>query len=109
MTDMEHFDAVDGDVSVDAEAPESDQADVSDVADHLDHLDDDDADDVMLLAEVDTALELPMWQATGEARVDAALDLLGTLDGDDVHQHAGVFTQIHEQLRGTLVDLDSTS
>lgn len=66
-------------------------------------------DDVLLLDEVDQELVLPMWEPTGEPRVDEALDLLGELDPDDVHQHAQVFDQIHQGLRATLADLDSAS
>ena len=64
-------------------------------------------DNVMLLDEVDTTLELSVWEPTGEPRVDAALELLNTLDIDDVHQHAAVFDEIHQQLRATLSDADS--
>ena len=66
-------------------------------------------DDVLLLDEVDQELVLPMWEPTGEPRVDEALDLLGELDPDDVHRHAQVFDQIHQGLRATLADLDSAS
>lgn len=67
-------------------------------------------DDVMLLDEApDEDLVLNMWEPTGEPRVDSALDLLGGLDPDDVGQHAQVFNEIHQQLRGTLTDLDAAS
>ena len=68
-----------------------------------------DEDDVLVLEEVDTELVLPVWEPTGEPRVDAALDGLTTLDPEDVHQHAAVFDDIHQQLRSTLTDLDSTA
>lgn len=60
-------------------------------------------DDVLLLEQA----ELPVWEATGEPRVDAALDLLGTIDPDDVHSHAEVFSEVHRQLRATLTHLDA--
>lgn len=65
-------------------------------------------DDVLVLEEVDTELVLPVWEPTGDAQVDAALDLLGILDPDDVHQHAAVFDEIHQGLRGRLADLDAS-
>lgn len=65
-------------------------------------------DDVLVLEEVDTELVLPVWEPTGDAQVDAALDLLGILDPDDVHQHAAVFDEILQGLRGRLADLDAS-
>ena len=67
-------------------------------------------EDVLLLeeVEVETELVLPVWEPTGDPQVDAALDLLTTLDPDDVHQHAAVFDEIHQGLRGRLSDLDAT-
>jgi hypothetical protein len=67
------------------------------------------ADEVLLLEEVEEELVLAVWEPTGEPGVDAALDLLGQLDPDDVHQHAAVFTDIHQRLRATLTDLDAPS
>ena len=66
-------------------------------------------DEVLLLDEVEDELRLPVWEPTGEPGVDAALDLLSQLDPDDVHQHAGVFDDIHQRLRATLTDLDTRS
>jgi len=66
-------------------------------------------DRVLLLDEVDVELQLAVWEPTGEPRVDAALDLLGQLDPDDVHGHAEVFDRVHQELRGTLSDLDATT
>ena len=60
-------------------------------------------EDVLLLEQA----ELPVWEATGEPRVDTALELLGSLDPDDVHGHAEVFDEIHRRLRATLTDLDA--
>jgi hypothetical protein len=64
-----------------------------------------DDDEVLLLEEADGPLVLPVWEPTGEPRVDAALDRLGELD-DDIHQHAAIFDDVHRQLRSTLTDLD---
>lgn len=66
-----------------------------------------DLDDVLLLEVVDDALVLPVWEPTGVARVDEALDELTRLDPDDVHHHAEVYDTIHQRLRGTLSDLDT--
>ncbi len=67
----------------------------------------DDIDDVLVLEVVDDALVLPVWEPTGVARVDEALDDLTRLDPDDVHHHAEVYDAIHQRLRGTLSDLDT--
>lgn len=68
-----------------------------------------DAEELVLVEEVEAELVLPVWEATGEPRVDAALDLLTTLDPDDLGGHAAVFDAVHQQLREALTDLDSTS
>jgi hypothetical protein len=67
------------------------------------------AEDVLVLEEIVESLELPVWEPTGEPRVDEALDELTRLDPDDVHQHAAVFDGIHQLLRGTLSDLDTSA
>lgn len=67
------------------------------------------SDDLVLLEEVGDELALPVWEPTGEPKVDSALDLLTSLDPDDVHGHADVFDQVHQQLRAALTDLDSPS
>lgn len=64
-------------------------------------------EDVLVLEEVDDALVLPVWEPTGEPRVDEALDELTRLEPDDVHQHAEVYAQVHERLRDVLSNLDS--
>lgn len=65
--------------------------------------------DLVLLEEVEDELVLPVWEPTGEHRVDAALDLLAAMDPDDVATHAAVFDEVHQQLRRTLTDLDAAS
>ncbi len=88
--------------------------------DHDDHVDHDDHDaseesassdmrddDLLVLEQAENLL--PVWEPTGEPRVDSALDMLAALDPDDVHQHAEVFNRVHEELRGTLADLDSSA
>jgi hypothetical protein len=65
-------------------------------------------EEVMVLDELDDPeLVLPMWEPTGEPRVDAALDSLSLLDGAEVSEHASVFTEVHSGLRQVLADLDS--
>jgi hypothetical protein len=81
-----------------------DSVDLEDIDDAGDDVAD---EDVLLLDEVDTNLVLSVWEPTGEPRVDAAQELLNTLDPDDVHQHAAVFDEIHQQLRATLSDADA--
>ena len=72
-----------------------------------DSRDESDLEDVLVLEVVDDALVLPVWEPTGVARVDEALDELTRLDPDDVHHHAEVYDTIHQRLRGTLSDLDT--
>ncbi len=64
-------------------------------------------EEVLVLDEVREALTLPVWEPTGEPRVDAALDLLTILDVDDVSGHAEVFSEVHDQLRAALTNLDA--
>ena len=66
-------------------------------------------DELVLLEEVEDELVLPVWALTGEPRVDAALDALSGLDPDDVHSHAAVFDDVHQQLRSALTDLDTAT
>jgi len=106
VDDAERFDAdavVDdavADVALDDDAIDDDELDSDDP-------DTDDPEGVMLLDEVDNSLVLSVWEPTGEPRVDSALELLNSLDFDDVHQHAAVFDEIHQRLRATLTDVDA--
>jgi hypothetical protein len=45
---------------------------------------------------------LPVWEPTGHAEVDAALERLHELTGTDVADHAAVFEQVEASLRATL-------
>lgn len=67
-----------------------------------------DLEDVLVLEEVEQELVLPVWEPTGVARVDETLDELTLLEPDDVHQHAEVYTAVHQRLRDTLSDLDTS-
>lgn len=105
QVDVVEFD----DVEADAGAPVVQVVAVSDTAAIEDDAEDDgsDLEDVLVLEVVDDALVLPVWEPTGVARVDEALDELTRLDPDDVHHHAEVYDTIHQRLRGTLSDLDT--
>ena len=67
----------------------------------------DSIDSVMVLAEHDNALVLPVWEPTGDAEVDIALEELATLDERDIHEHAEVFTSVHGRLHQRLSDLSA--
>lgn len=110
QVDVVEFDDVEADdVEADAGAPVVQVVAVSDTAAIEDDAEDDgsDLEDVLVLEVVDDALVLPVWEPTGVARVDEALDELTRLDPDDVHHHAEVYDTIHQRLRGTLSDLDT--
>lgn len=94
---------------VDARPVDEEIVERSDAApvDGVEGADDSILEDVLVLEVVDDALVLPVWEPTGVARVDAALDELTRLDPDDVHHHAEVYDAIHQRLRGTLSDLDT--
>lgn len=66
-------------------------------------------EDLLVLESVDEPWELPVWEPTGQARVDEALDGLTRIDLDDVHTHADAYAEIHRHLRDTLSDLDASS
>lgn len=69
----------------------------------------DEREDLLVLESVEETWELPVWEPTGEPRVDEALEGLTRIDMDDVHSHAAVYTDIHQNLRDTLSGLDATS
>ena len=95
--------------AVEIDAVEIDAVEIDVIEGGNEDVDGDEVEDVLLLEEVDQELVLAVWEPTGEPRVGAALDLLTTLDPDDVHQHAAVFDDIHQQLRATLTDLDTAT
>lgn len=45
---------------------------------------------------------LPVWEPTGNADVDGALDSLHALANTDVTQHVSVFEEVESALRATL-------
>ena len=68
-----------------------------------------DEEDLLVLESIDEPWELPVWEPTGQARVDEALEGLSRIDLDDVHTHADAYAEIHQQLRDTLSDLDAST
>lgn len=62
--------------------------------------------EVDLASDQEPELVLPVWEAVGEPRVDAALDLLVQLDEDRLEEHVVVFEDVHGRLRQCLADLD---
>ena len=64
-------------------------------------------DEVMVLEEVsDPELLLPVWEATGNAEVDSALELIQVLDSELIHEHAEVLGEVHGRLHGLMANLD---
>jgi hypothetical protein len=65
------------------------------------------AEELLVLDEmVDADLVLPMWEATGNSEVDSALELIQGIDLEEIHSHHGILTQVHDQLRDVMVNLD---
>ena len=71
--------------------------------------DDASIDDVLVVDEVVTPevtpspdAVLPVWEPTGNADVDGALDSLHALADTDVTQHVSVFEEVESALRATL-------
>lgn len=61
-----------------------------------------------LVEEQVVALELPMWEPTGEGRVDAALDRLHDLPELPTSEHVEVYEDVYRRLSEALSDLEST-
>lgn len=67
----------------------------------------DGVEDVMLLEEItDPELVLPVWEATGNAEVDSALELIQMLDQENIHEHAEVLGEVHGRLHNLMANLD---
>jgi hypothetical protein len=56
-------------------------------------------EETMIVAEAST---LPVWEATGEARVDAALELLIIAEELPLEEQPPVFEEMHQRLRSAL-------
>lgn len=61
--------------------------------------------ETVLLLEDAPALELPVWEPTGDAEVDAALEQLRLLDDAELADHVAVFTDVHAALHQRLSDI----
>lgn len=59
----------------------------------------------VLLLEDAPALELPVWEPTGDPEVDAALEQLRLLDDAELADHVAVFTDVHAALHQRLSDI----
>lgn len=66
-------------------------------------------EDLMVLEEAPADLVLEVWEPTGDATVDSALEDLRALDTAELGEHVEIFTSIHDQLRGRLTDLSDTA
>lgn len=62
---------------------------------------------VMLLDDA-PAMELPVWEPTGDPEVDAALEQLRLLDDAELADHVAVFTEVHAALHQRLSDIASS-
>lgn len=63
--------------------------------------------EVMVLEEIaDPELTLPVWEATGNAEIDSALELMQSLDPDSIHTHAEVLGEVHGRLHELMSQLD---
>ena len=63
----------------------------------------------LMRRDVDGELVLPVWEPTGDAAVDAALERLNELDDLDASEHVAVFESVHRQLHQRLSDLNAGS
>ena len=62
-------------------------------------------EETMILEEATIAVEettLPVWEPTGEPRVDAALELLVMAEEVPAHEQADVYADMHDRLRQAL-------
>ncbi|MSO26992.1 MAG: hypothetical protein EXQ60_02860 [Candidatus Nanopelagicales bacterium] len=66
-----------------------------------------DIDDVMVLEEVNPELALAVWEPTGDAGIDAALDELTRLEDIPAVERIAVYESVHRQLHQRLADLST--
>ncbi len=62
-----------------------------------------------LVDEEVVALELPVWEPTGEGRVDAALDRLHDVVNLPTAEHVEVYEDVYRRLGEALADLETTN
>jgi len=64
---------------------------------------------LMVLEEAPAELVLEVWEPTGDAVVDSALEGLRDLETAELGEHVEIFSSIHDQLRARLTDLSDTA
>ncbi|MDB0018609.1 hypothetical protein N9E04_00070 [bacterium] len=101
----------DGDEAVAVvEEPSVDVVDARDSVDGVDESFEDEAAEESVLVLEEASLPeavLPVWEPTGNAAVDAALEDLHALADTDVNEHAAVYEKVQASLRATLDGLVS--
>lgn len=60
-----------------------------------------------LVQEIEPELPLPVWEPTGDAAVDAALDELMRLDQMGTADHVEVYSAVHSALHRRLSELEA--
>jgi hypothetical protein len=68
-----------------------------------------DVEDLMVLEDAPVELVLEVWEPTGDAVVDAALEDLRALDTAELAEHVKIFSSVQDQLRGRLTDLGDSA
>jgi len=84
--------------------------DARDSVDGVDESSEDEAAEESVLVLEEASLPeavLPVWEPTGNAAVDAALEDLHALADTDVNEHAAVYEKVQASLRATLDGLVS--
>ena len=101
----------DGDEAVTVvEETSVDVVDARDSVDGVDESSEDQADEESVLVLEEASLPeavLPVWEPTGNAAVDAALEDLHALADTDVNEHAAVYDKVQASLRAPLDGLVS--
>ena len=101
----------DGDEAVTVvEETSVDVVDARDSVDGVDESSEDEAAEESVLVLEEASLPeavLPVWEPTGNAAVDAALEDLHALADTDVNEHAAVYEKVQASLRTTLDGLVS--
>jgi len=101
----------DGDEAVTVvEETSVDVVDARDSVDGVDESSEDEAAEESVLVLEEASLPeavLPVWEPTGNAAVDAALEDLHALADTDVNEHAAVYDKVQASLRATLDGLVS--
>lgn len=67
----------------------------------------DEAETILVLDEAPAALTLDVWEPTGDAIVDGALERLAAIPTSELAEQVEIFGTIHDELRARLSDLSS--